>query len=193
MSAERVGARGPVQPGSCDGGCARRDATVDRREFLTAAAFASIALALSACGDGQIGGLTGLGAPLPGGPLTVRLADFAALATVGGVARVTTTGAPIAVYRSAAATFQAFVMNCPHAGTTVQIAATGYTCPNHGARFAKDGVWLSGQRSSALAALPVVYDAAAGTLTIDGVPTTGGGGDDDDDDDDDDGLRSALP
>ena len=84
--------------------CARADA-MDRRSFLSAAAAASITLALAACGDGQIGGVTGIPGGTPGGTLNVRISDFAALGAVGGVARVTTTGTPIAVYRSGASTF----------------------------------------------------------------------------------------
>ncbi len=171
---------------ACRGRCGGHSDAMDRRRFLSAAAAASVTLALVACGDHQIGGVTG---PLPGGPtggstITVRLADFAALATVGGVARVTSTGTPIAVHRSAANTFEAFAMGCPHAGTTVSITATGFTCPNHNAKFGKDGAWLSGQRTTALVAIPVTYDAAAGTLTL-AAPAAGpgGGGDDDDDDD----------
>jgi Rieske Fe-S protein len=159
---------------------------MDRRAFLSTAATVSVTLALVACGDGQIGGVT---APmgLSGADITVNLADFPALATVGGVARVTTTGAPIAVYRAADATYQAFAMACPHSGTTVDITATGFLCPNHDARFAKDGTWLGGQRTTALVSIPTTYDAVAGTLLISGagvLPPGGGGGDDDDDDDD---------
>lgn len=169
-------------------GLGRRDGSpaMDRRAFLSAATAASVTLALAACGDGQIGGVTGpLG--LAGADIAVNLADFPALATVGGVARVTTTGAPIAVYRAADATYQAFAMACPHKGTTVNITATGFFCPNHDARFAKDGTWLGGQRTTALVSIPTTYDAVAGTLLISGagvLPPGGGGGDDDDDDDD---------
>ena len=73
-------------------------------------------------------------------------------------------------------------MSCPHAGTTINITASGFTCPNHNARFSKDGTWVGGQSASALVSIPVAYDAASGMLTISGVPTpTPGGGDDDDD------------
>lgn len=172
----------------CRGLCTRAQDGMDRRSFLTAAAAASVTLALAACGDHQIGGVLAppAGGGAPGAGITVRVADFAALAAVGGVARVTTTGTPIAVYRSAANTFQAFAMGCPHAGTTVNITATGFTCPNHNAKFGKDGTWLSGQRTSALVSIPVAYDAAAGTLTLDAatVPPGGGGGGGDDDGDD---------
>jgi Rieske Fe-S protein len=172
----------------CGGLCGRNvdhADQMDRRAFLSAAAAASVTLALAACGDGQIGGITGVPGGLGTGTITVTLANFPALAAIGGVARVTTTGAPVAVYRSGAATYQAFSMSCPHKGTMVNITAAGYTCPNHTAKFAKDGVWLSGQRTTALLAMPSTYDPAAGTLTITGVSTTTPPGGDDDDDDDD--------
>lgn len=166
----------------CAGLCARQSDAMDRRSFLSAAALASITLALTACGDGTIGGLTGLPAGVGSGSLSVRLSDFVALNTVGSVARVTTTGAPIAVYRSGPTTFQAFSMSCPHSGTTVNITATGFLCPNHKAKFGKDGAWLGGKATTALVSIPVTYDAATGMLTITGAPgtTPGGGGDDDD-------------
>lgn len=154
---------------------------MDRRSFISAAALASISFAL-ACGDGQIGGVAGLTGGVPGGTITVRLADYAALATVGGVARVPTTGAPVAIYRNADQSYLAFSMSCPHNGTTVNITANGFTCPNHKATFAKDGTWTGGQRTSALVAVPLTYDAVNGTLTLTGAPTTPGGGGDDDDD-----------
>lgn len=172
----------------CTGACARRSAEMDRRTFLSATAAASVALALTACGDGQIGGVLGPTGGIPGGTLSVRLADFPALATVGGVARVPTTGAPIAVYRSADATYQAFSMSCPHSGTTVNITATGFLCPNHDARFAKDGTWLGGRSTSAMVSIPTTYDPVTGTLTITGAPVTPPGGGDDDESDD---LRGA--
>jgi nitrite reductase/ring-hydroxylating ferredoxin subunit len=169
--------------GACQGGCGDVFGATDRRSFLSVAAASAIALALAACGDGQIGPITGVSGPTTGTPLSVRVADFAALGAVGGVARVTTTGTPIAVYRSADATYLAFSMRCPHAGTTVRITATGFTCPNHNARFGKDGAWLGGQRSSALVLMPVTFDPVTGTLSFGtAAPPPGPGGDDDDDD-----------
>jgi Rieske Fe-S protein len=168
----------------CAGLCALRPNTMDRRAFLSAAAIASVTLALTACGDGQIGGLTGPGSlGLAGGTLTLNLADFGALSSIGGVARVTQTGTPIAVYRSGASTFEAFSMRCPHQGTTIRITSTGFTCPNHSARFGKDGIWLGGKSTSNLVSIPVTFDPVTGTLTLTdagGTTPTGGGTDDDD-------------
>jgi len=165
--------------------CPHQGCPIDRRSFLTAAAAASVTLALAACGDGQIGGV--FGPPLLGtGTLTLNVGDFAGLATVGGVARVTTTGAPIAVYRNGAASYLAFSMACPHAGTTVTVSAAGFVCPNHGARFAKDGTWLGGQSSAALVSLPATFDPLTGALTISSVATSPPGEEDDDDEEPDD-------
>lgn len=146
-------------------GCGMR-----RREFLSSSALAILGSYLAAsCGDGQIGGVTG---PVqsPGGPggLVVTLADFPALASVGGIARVDGGGAnPVAAVRLGPASFAAFSMICPHAGyKPIQIASPGFRCPNHGAEFEPDGNWVGGQRTRDLTPFAVVYNAGAGTLTI---------------------------
>lgn len=156
-------------PLPCAGGCPAHSHAIDRRQFLSAAALASVTLALTACGDHQIGGVVAPGDPTLGtgtAGLTIRVADFAALGAVGGVARVTQTGAPVAVYRSAASTYLAFAMRCPHSGTTVNITASGFTCPNHNARFAKDGTWLGGKATTSLVSIPATFDPATGILTL---------------------------
>jgi nitrite reductase/ring-hydroxylating ferredoxin subunit len=74
---------------------------------------------------------------------------------------------PVAVTRTGAETFVAMSMVCPHAGyRPIQIAPPGFKCPNHGAEFESDGTWVGGQRTRDLTRFAVVYDAAAGTLTI---------------------------
>jgi Rieske Fe-S protein len=152
------------QPADCVG-CG-----IGRRDFLSSAALALLASSLaSACGDGQIGGVTGPVNP-PGGPggLLVRLADFPALATVGGIARVDGGSSnPVAAVRLGPSSFAALSMICPHAGfRPIQITSPGFRCPNHGAEFAPAGDWVGGQRTSDLPRFNVAYDAAAGTLTI---------------------------
>ncbi len=143
-----------------------------RREFVSSAVLASVAAFLGACGDGNIGGVTGPGGgsapPPPGGSLLVTLADFTALASDGGIARVDgATSVPIAVTRVDASTYLAFSMICPHAGyRPIGITAGGFECPNHGARFAADGGWVGGQRTRDLRQYTVSHDAVAGTLTI---------------------------
>lgn len=164
----------------CTGECALRrakDAAEDpsRRRFVTQALLASVGTFLAACGDGNIGGVTGTGGsggppPPPGGnaSLTVTLADFPALGADGGIARVDGGSAtPVAVTRVNATTYLAFSMICPHAGyKPIGITGAGFECPNHGARFAADGTWTGGQRTFDLAQYTVVFNAGPGTLTI---------------------------
>lgn len=166
---------------------------LSRREFVGRSTLAAVAAVLAACG-GPIPGVDNPVGPggggTTGGTLTIKVADYPALANVGGIAAVSTGGTPVAVVRQSASTFLAFSMRCPHAGTTVNISGSGFLCPNHGARFNASGQWTGGQNTSNLVSIPVTYDAAAGTLTLNGGTgagggtgggTGGGGGDDDDD------------
>lgn len=162
----------------CAQACARGragPAEPSRREFVTGALLASVGAFLAACGDGNIGGVTGTDGggtspppPPPGGLLVVRIADFPALSADGGIARVDGgTATPIAVARISATNYLAFSMRCPHAGyKPIAITAGGFECPNHGARFAADGNWVGGQRTRDLDPYPVTLNAGAGTLTI---------------------------
>lgn len=167
----------------CDGSCGGR--RLSRRTFLAETTMAAVAAALtSACGDGVFGGALGPGQTVA---LTINVNDFAALTPVGGVARVDgNAGPPVAVYHSGVDTYLAYSMTCPHAGTTVNIQASGFRCPNHGATFAVTGVWTGGQKTSNLFELTTVYDPATGALDISGTTPGAGGGDDDDDEEDDD-------
>lgn len=178
------------------GGCSRcscgrgEPMMASRREFLAQTTLAAVAVFLAACGDGQIGATAPNVGGSPGGTsagLTVRLADFPALANVGGIARVDGgTGIPVALVRTTATTFAAFSMVCPHQGTTIDIVSGGFHCPNHGANFSAAGQWTGGQSTGNLSSFPTTYDATAGTVTIAGGAGTGtggtggtGGGDDD--------------
>lgn len=144
-------------------GCARG---LGRREFLSAATLAAVAVALDACTalTGPGGGWNGS----YGGPITVTLANFSALATVGGVARVDGgSGAPTALYRSGSASFVAVALVCPHAGYyPVEVTSGGYYCPAHGSSFSKTGGVQSGPSPSGLATFSATYDAAAGTVLV---------------------------
>ncbi len=141
--------------------CAGR---VDRRTFLTAAATAAVLAVLDGCTTAPGGMFTGS----YGGPFTVTVANFSALATVGGVARVDGgTGAPTALYRSDASTFVALSMICPHAGfAPIDITSSGFHCPAHGSTFSKSGALLGGPSPTGLASFAVTFDQAAGTVTI---------------------------
>lgn len=166
----------------CSSACALRRSTGEaedpsRRRFVTSTLLASVGAFLAACGDGNVGGVTGTGgtpAPPPGGGggggggLVVTLANFPALGANGGIARVDgNTAAPVAVTRINATTYLAFSMVCPHAGfQPIGINASGFECPNHGARFAPNGSWVGGQPTTNLNQYTVVHNSAAGTLTI---------------------------
>jgi cytochrome b6-f complex iron-sulfur subunit len=137
-------------------------AAVDRRTFLTQTALAGVAAFLAACaaaGDSMAPGFSGT--------LTVSVASFAALATIGGIARVDGgQGSPVAVVRAGDAQYAAFSLVCPHQGATVSIVGSGFRCPQHGAQFASTGSWVGGQPTSNLHALSAQYDPATGQLTI---------------------------
>lgn len=144
-----------------------------RRQFLTQAALGAMAAFLAACGDGEIAGVPNDGEielpppVLPTG-FTIRIADFPALSSVGGIARVDgNTANPIAVSRTGATAFVALSMICPHAGyKPISIVSGGFRCPNHAARFDSTGNWTGGQRTRDLQSYPTVYNAGSGTLTI---------------------------
>lgn len=165
----------------CDGHCPRaggpagpdsqgelRVVGASRREFIGQATLAAMAALLAACGDGQIGGEGPTAPPVLDTGLTVRLADYPALQTVGGIARIASAASnPIAVTRTGPNSFVALSMICPHAGyKPISITSTGFRCPNHDALFAADGNWIGGQRTRDLQSYPVAYDPGAGTLTI---------------------------
>lgn len=140
-----------------------------RREFLAQAFLAALgAVVMTACGDGQIGGPFGPDAqPLPE-PLVITVGDFAALAAIGGTARVdAATTRPVAVTRTGAQTFVALSMICPHQSfKPIDITSVGFRCPNHGARFDRVGNHTGGQRTTALNRYTAIFDVATDGLTI---------------------------
>ena len=146
-------------------GCAGNgmyDRGVNRRAFLAHGTLAAVgAVLLAACGDGSLGATTG---PV-GASGSIRLSDFASLGTVGGIARVTVSGAPVAVVRASTDTYRAFSMTCPHQGTTINISGSSFRCPNHGATFSAAGQWTGGQRTSNLFEYTVAL-VADGVLSI---------------------------
>jgi nitrite reductase/ring-hydroxylating ferredoxin subunit len=136
---------------------------VDRRAFLGHGGLLAVAAVLaSACGDGLLGG-SGSGAI---SKFSIKTGDYPALATVGGITRVSGASAPVAVVRVSTGTYRAFSMICPHQGTTISIVSGGFICPNHEAQFSSTGAWRGGQPTSSLQEYTVVVDATTGTLTI---------------------------
>ncbi|HTJ23366.1 MAG TPA: Rieske (2Fe-2S) protein [Gemmatimonadaceae bacterium] len=152
--------------GACgrDCGCGRSgndgDA-IERRDFVTRAAAALAAVALAACGMSD-----SLTSPSTVKSTTLTLSSYPNLANVGGVATTSVDGIPVAIVRTSQSTFAAFSRICPHQGTTINVTATGFQCPRHGATFNASGQWIGGQRTSNLTQYPVAYDAGAGTLTV---------------------------
>ena len=152
-----------MQIGIDEVGCAHcaESAGKSRREFLTASAATAVAAMLvAACGGSSDSTVTG---PVS---LSVQIANYPALANVGGIARVDNGGTPVAAVRTGASTFAAFSLICPHNGCTVGINGSAFLCPCHGARFASTGAWTGGQRTSSLTPLVTSYDPANGVLSI---------------------------
>lgn len=145
----------------------------NRREFLTRSALAAAALvAAEACGDGQIGPPVHSGAggdpniPI-GGPFTITISQFAGLATVGTVVDI---GHERAVVRTGATTFLALSEICTHEQCDTSVTNNRFACPCHGSIFAADGSVIrgpdTGDSITPLRQLNVVFDQAAGTLTV---------------------------
>jgi cytochrome b6-f complex iron-sulfur subunit len=147
------------------GGC---DSCVSRREFLGRVAI--VAGAIIAAGCGVSNDLTGVGSgPLPGGSVTIKISDYAGLATIGQPVEIRTASGSslgVAAVRINATTFIALGMACTHEGTKVNIVGQIFDCPNHGARFASNGDVTNGPATRPLAQRTVAYDATQQTLTI---------------------------
>lgn len=137
-------------------------ARLDRRGFLTHSMLAGAILALTACGTS---GILSADAPTSVGA-SIKVADYSALAAVGGIALVTVSGASLAIVRTSDITFLAFSRVCPHEGSIISTYQSGFRCPRHGATFTATGTWVGGQRTSNLRQYSTTYDETAGTLTI---------------------------
>ena len=141
--------------------CAEK-AGASRREFIaTSAASAVAAMLVAACGGAS--GATGVTGPVS---LSVTVSKYAALTSIGGIARVDSGGTPVAAVRTGTSTFAAFSLICPHFGCTVGISGSAFRCPCHGAQFASTGAWTGGQRTTNLTSLATSYDATMDVLTI---------------------------
>jgi Rieske Fe-S protein len=137
---------------------------LNRRDFLAKSALAAAALiAVDGCGDGQIGPTT---ATLGTG-LTINLADFPGLATPGTVVDI---GHVRAVVRTGDATFLGLSRVCTHEGCEADVVQNEIRCPCHHSVFSATGAVIKGPDGGGsigpLNTIGVVYDAAAGTLTI---------------------------
>ena len=133
---------------------------IGRRTFLAQSALLAAAAALAACG------MSDATAPELTGQASIKVSDYPALSSVGGIAMVSIQGSPLAIVRTGTSTYVALSRICPHQGSTVNQSGSGFLCPNHGARFAADGTWVGGQPTSSLRSYATSYDATSGTLTI---------------------------
>ncbi len=94
--------------------------------------------------------------------LAVTIADWPALANVGGVAGSvgTLNFSPIAVVRTGANSFAAFSLICPHAGFYVQVINnSSFRCPNHGSTFNANGTLAANSpiQTGSLQSMRVTY------------------------------------
>jgi Rieske Fe-S protein len=119
--------------------------------------------ALNACGG--LGG-SDVTAPTIPSNSSIKVSDYPALASVGGVAMITLGSAPVAVVRTGTSSFLALSRVCPHQGGIVQLAQNDFVCPVHGATYNLSGQWIGGQRANSLHQYTTSYDATTGTLTI---------------------------
>jgi cytochrome b6-f complex iron-sulfur subunit len=149
-------------------GCAPEHATdrardgIGRRTFLAQSALLAAGALLAACAAGDVSA--------PGTTISsasdIKLSDFPALASVGGIALVNISGNPLAIVRTGDASFVTLSRICPHQGSTINPSGSGFLCPGHGARFSATGQWQGGQSTSNMRSYATSYDAAAGTITI---------------------------
>ena len=150
------------------------DNCFNRRDFLTKSALAAAALITAqACGDGQIGPPAAHSVPgdplLPlGGPVTIKLSDYPALANTGVIVEIPNERV---VMRTGPAAFFALSRLCSHQQCDIDIKGDFFECPCHGSQFAADGHVLRGPNIASppigpLRTLAVTVDQAAGTLTI---------------------------
>src|SRR4051812_33819062 len=134
---------------------------IGRRTFLIQTALLTAAAALAAC---AVGGDT-TSPTLPAGS-SIKVSDYSALNTVGGIALVSLNGARLAVVRTADTSYVALSRVCTHEGGIVNPNGSGFLCPNHGAQFNLTGTWIGGQRTSSLHSYSTSFDAATGVLSI---------------------------
>ena len=148
---------------------------VSRRDFFARSTVAAaVLLGVDGCGDGQIGPPrvpTVPGNPLLplGGPVTLRLVDFPALAMVGVIVDIPNKQRTI--MRTGPSTFIALSKLCSHQQCEVDIKTDHYECPCHGSQFAADGHVLRGPSIESapigpLLSLMVTIDQANGTVTV---------------------------
>ena len=137
---------------------------IGRRTFLVQSGIIAAIAALNACGS--LAGVADVTAPNVPANTTLSVANYPALANVGGVAMITIGTAPIAVVRTGTSDFIALSRVCPHQGGIVNLRYNDFVCPRHGATYDLTGQWIGGQRANNLHQYTTSYDSTSGTLTI---------------------------
>ncbi len=137
---------------------------LDRRELLmTGGLAAAAALLLSACGLGaNTSDITGPGL---GGSFTLKVSDYPALASAGGVVAVVSPGGLPLYVENTGGGYLALSRVCPHMGGQINAYSNEFQCQVHGATFDKNGNWIGGQPTGNMTKFTVTADAN-GTLTI---------------------------
>lgn len=101
------------------------------------------------------------------GSVVITVARVPSLQKVGSrVLLGTVKGAPVAVIRTGADSFEALNLRCTHQGVTVNPDSIGWLCPAHGSQFALDGALVQGPAQSSLATVRTSWNAQKGTLTV---------------------------
>lgn len=134
---------------------------IGRRTFLVQSGILAAMAALAACGAS-----TDSTAPSIPASSQIQIANYPALANVGGVALVSVGSAPLAIVRTSTTSFIALSRVCPHQGGIVNESGSRFVCPVHGATFDLNGNWIGGQPTSNMRQYATTYDAASNTLTI---------------------------
>lgn len=143
---------------------------LNRRTFLAKSAVAAAAAALATgCGDGVFGPplpTHGAGG-VPSGTVTIKVADFPGLATVGMLVQVQLERA-VARTDLAAPSFRALSLICTHQGCDAAVMTTTniIECPCHGSRYDNTGAVINGPATKALAVIPSSYNPQTDELTI---------------------------
>ncbi len=137
---------------------------LDRRELLKKGGLAAAAaLLLTACGLGaNSGDITGPGL---GGSFALKLSDYPALASAGGVAAVVSPGGLPLFVENTGSGYIALSRICPHMGGQINAYTNYFQCQVHGATFDRTGNWIGGQPTSNMTKFNVANDGN-GTLTI---------------------------
>jgi Rieske Fe-S protein len=143
---------------------------VNRRDFLATAAGGVVLAVTTACGDGQVSGVSSSVPRLPPNvpptdTVTIVVATFPQLANTGVLVKISSF---FAAKRTGTDTFDAFSMACSHEGCLTDISTDGqrFECPCHGSIFASDGSVIRDPATYPLQKLPTSYNTATDTLTV---------------------------